>query len=66
MVKTIYRGKRWDIKSGIRYGDSRVMYYGIVLNDGKGIDSLHLDLEKAKERWTCLENIEGRKHEKGK
>ena len=52
-MSTLYRGKHYDIKDGIRYGNA--LYYAVVRSDGKGVDTLHLDLEKAKERWRKLE-----------
>lgn len=53
-MTTLYRGKHYDIKDGIRYGSA--LYYAAVRSDGKGVDTLHLDLEKAKERWRKLES----------
>lgn len=52
-MKTLYRGRKYDIRE-VTYNGT--VYNGVVRSDGKGIDKLFLDLEKAKERWKQLES----------
>lgn len=52
-MKTLYRGRKYDIREVTYCG---TIYNGVVRSDGKGIDKLFLDLEKAKERWKQLES----------
>ena len=52
-MKTLYRGRKYDIRE-VTY--SGTVYNGVVRSDGKGIDKLFFDLEKAKERWKQLES----------